>query len=64
MVTTAATAATAATAPTATTARTTAVELGFAPEALLERGEQSVGVLLGLDADNLGGLLAKGDLCR
>lgn len=39
-------------------------EVGFAPEALLERGEQSVGVLLGLDADNLGGLLAKGDLCR
>ncbi|CAN0055792.1 unnamed protein product, partial [Laminaria digitata] len=38
--------------------------LGFPPEALLERGEQSVGVLLGLDAANLGGLLAKGDLCR
>lgn len=40
------------------------LELGFPPEALLERGEQAVGVLLGLDAENLGGLLAKGDLCR
>lgn len=38
--------------------------IGFSPEELLATGEQAVGVLLGLDSDNVGGLLAKGDLCR
>lgn len=40
------------------------INLGFQPEAVLSTGEHAVGVLLGLDSDNLGGLLAKGDLCR
>ncbi|CAM9708136.1 unnamed protein product [Pylaiella littoralis] len=38
--------------------------VGFSPEVLLVTGEQTVGMLLGLDDNNVGGLLAKGDLCR
>eukprot|EP00752_Nemacystus_decipiens_P011360 g10094.t1 len=38
--------------------------VGFPPEELLATGEQTVVMLLGLDGDNVGGLLAKGDLCR
>ncbi|CAM9786653.1 unnamed protein product [Scytosiphon promiscuus] len=39
-------------------------DVGFAPDPLIATGEQAVGVLLGLDGENVGGLLAKGDLCR
>ncbi len=41
-------------------------QTGFvcSPEALLATGEEAVRGLLALDGDNVGGLLAKGDLCR
>lgn len=39
-------------------------DVNFAPGAVIATGEQAVGVLLGLDGENVGGLLAKGDLCR
>ena len=39
-------------------------ELGFQAEALLTIGEEAAGTLLGLEQDNVGGFLAKGDLCR
>ncbi|CAM9661957.1 unnamed protein product [Ascophyllum nodosum] len=40
------------------------VQLGFQAEALLTIGEEAAGTLLGLEQDNVGGFLAKGDLCR
>eukprot|EP00903_Cladosiphon_okamuranus_P018908 g17390.t2 len=38
--------------------------IGFSPDELLATGEQAVQVLLGLDSNNVGGLLARGDLSR
>lgn len=38
--------------------------LGFDPFSVLATGDHAVAVLLGLDAGNRGGLLAKGDLSR